>query len=228
MSGDPDERYDFFLSRRGSVAAIAREVADVLTDKGYKVFVQDYDIPLSASLIEKMHRGIERSRDLIILFTSDYDQSPYTRREFSSFEAQRLNSVEERHTILLRCEGLFADWRTYGAVPAVTFSRAAYSEADPLFRKALAARERSLGPEYPDTAMSLNNLALLLKDEGDLAGAHLLYERAVRICEQWAGPNHPDTVTSLNNLGCLLRDQKRSGWAKPPLLLIRRRWDQIM
>jgi menaquinone-dependent protoporphyrinogen IX oxidase len=38
------ERYDFFLSRRGSVAAIAREVADVLTDKGYKVLVQDYDI----------------------------------------------------------------------------------------------------------------------------------------------------------------------------------------
>jgi hypothetical protein len=26
------------------VAAIAREVADVLTEKGYKVFVQDYDI----------------------------------------------------------------------------------------------------------------------------------------------------------------------------------------
>ncbi len=114
MSVDPDERYDFFLSRRGSVAAIAREVADLLADKGYKVFVQDYDIPLSASLIEKMHRGIKRSRDLIILFTSDYDQSPYTRREFSSFEAQRLSSDEERHTILLRCEdvqpeGLFAD-----------------------------------------------------------------------------------------------------------------------
>ena len=26
----PSERYDFFLSRRGSVAAIAQEVADVL------------------------------------------------------------------------------------------------------------------------------------------------------------------------------------------------------
>jgi hypothetical protein len=53
------ERYDFFLSRRGSVAAIAREVADVLTEKGYKVFVQDYDIPLAANLIEEMHEGIK-------------------------------------------------------------------------------------------------------------------------------------------------------------------------
>jgi hypothetical protein len=29
MPTSPDERYDFFLSRRGSVAAVAREVADV-------------------------------------------------------------------------------------------------------------------------------------------------------------------------------------------------------
>jgi hypothetical protein len=35
-SGQSD-RYDFFLSRRGSVAAIAREVADVLTERGYRV-----------------------------------------------------------------------------------------------------------------------------------------------------------------------------------------------
>jgi hypothetical protein len=32
----PGERYDFFLSCRGSVAPIAREVTDVLTEKGYK------------------------------------------------------------------------------------------------------------------------------------------------------------------------------------------------
>jgi hypothetical protein len=55
MSSRSDERYDFFLSRRGSVAAIAREVTDVLTEKGYKVFVQDYDIPLTANFIEEMH-----------------------------------------------------------------------------------------------------------------------------------------------------------------------------
>jgi menaquinone-dependent protoporphyrinogen IX oxidase len=35
--------YDFFLSRRGSIAEIAREVADVLTESGNKIIVQDYD-----------------------------------------------------------------------------------------------------------------------------------------------------------------------------------------
>ena len=37
MPSGPDERYDFFLSRRGSVAAIAREVEHVLAEKGYRV-----------------------------------------------------------------------------------------------------------------------------------------------------------------------------------------------
>ena len=36
MPNGPVERYDFFLSRRGSVAAIAQEVTDVLTEaKGF-------------------------------------------------------------------------------------------------------------------------------------------------------------------------------------------------
>jgi hypothetical protein len=114
MARGPEERYDFFLSRRGSVAAIAQEVANVLTEKGYKVFVQDYDIRLGDSLIEKMHEGVSNSRDLVILFTHDYLRSPYTRKEFTSFEAQRLQSLEERHIVVLRCDdapvvGLLSD-----------------------------------------------------------------------------------------------------------------------
>ncbi|MFY9736481.1 MAG: TIR domain-containing protein, partial [Rhodoplanes sp.] len=102
------------MSRRGSVAAIAREVAEVLTERGYKVLVQDYDIPLGVSFVEAMHEAIVNSRDLIILLTEDYLRSPYTRKEFTSFEAERVTTVEERHIIVLRCEdvplrGLLAD-----------------------------------------------------------------------------------------------------------------------
>src|SRR6185312_8104093 len=92
MPSGPGERYDFFLSRRGSVAAIAREVADVLTEKGYRVLVQDYDILLGASFVDAMHEAVKNSRDLVILFTRDYEQSPYTRKEFTSFEAERAQS----------------------------------------------------------------------------------------------------------------------------------------
>jgi hypothetical protein len=97
MPGAIAERFDFFLSRRGSVAAVTQEVADVLAAADYKVFGQDYDIPLGASFVEAMHDGIKNARCLIILFSGDYERSPYTRKEFTSFEAERLQDERERH-----------------------------------------------------------------------------------------------------------------------------------
>ncbi len=58
--------------------------------------------------------------------------------------------------------------------------------------------------EHPATATSLNNLALLLKDQGDLAGARPLFERALAISEKALGLEHPSTATSLLNLLALL------------------------
>ena len=53
------EKFDFFLSRRGSVGAMAREVADVLIERGYKVVVQDYDFPLGSDFVEAMHETLK-------------------------------------------------------------------------------------------------------------------------------------------------------------------------
>ena len=92
---------------------------------------------------------------------------------------------------------------------------AAYPQARPLFERALAIREKVLGPEHPDTATSLNNLAVLLQDQGDLAGARPLYERALAIREKALGPEHPDTATSLNNLARLLQAQGDLAGARP-------------
>jgi tetratricopeptide (TPR) repeat protein len=93
--------------------------------------------------------------------------------------------------------------------------QAAHEEARPLLERALAIREKVLGSEHPDTAASLNDLAWLLKDEGDLVGARPLYERALAINEKVFGPDHPDTATSLNNFASLLQDQRDLVGARP-------------
>ena len=54
---------------------------------------------------------------------------------------------------------------------------AAYPAARPLYERALAIREKALGPEHPDTATSLDHLASLLQAQGDLNGARPLVER---------------------------------------------------
>ena len=47
---------------------------------------------------------------------------------------------------------------------ALLQEQGALAAARPLYERALAIREKVLGPEHPDTATSLNNLAALLQD----------------------------------------------------------------
>jgi tetratricopeptide (TPR) repeat protein len=84
---------------------------------------------------------------------------------------------------------------------------AAHLQARPLVERALAIFEKALGPDHPNTAVSLSNLGYLLRAQGDLAGARPYYERALAINKKELGPDHPDTATSLNNLGYLLQAQ---------------------
>ena len=90
-----------------------------------------------------------------------------------------------------------------------------YAGAEPLYRGALAIREKAWGPDHPDTATGLNNLAGLLADKGDYAGAEPLYRRALAIREKALGPDHPDTATSLDNLAGLLEDKGDYAGAEP-------------
>ncbi|PZR83845.1 MAG: hypothetical protein DLM68_13770 [Hyphomicrobiales bacterium] len=68
--------------------------------------------------------------------------------------------------------------------PSCFKSRATSPAARPRFERALAIREKALGPERPWTAQSFNNLANLLKDQGDLAGCHFMsaHWRSKRKC----------------------------------------------
>jgi tetratricopeptide (TPR) repeat protein/CHAT domain-containing protein len=90
-----------------------------------------------------------------------------------------------------------------------------YADAEPLFRRALAIREKVLGPEHPHVATSLNNLALLYHHQSRYAEAEPLFKRALVIWEKALGPEHPDVATSLNNLALLYHAQGRYAEAEP-------------
>ncbi|MFM7640403.1 MAG: tetratricopeptide repeat protein, partial [Cyanobium sp.] len=98
------------------------------------------------------------------------------------------------------------------------YVQARYAEVIPLQIQELAWAERGLGPEHPDTATSLNNLAALYNSQGAYAKAEPLYLRALAIREKAQGPDHPDTATSLNNLAGLYESQGAYAKAEPLLL----------
>src|SRR5262245_45216642 len=66
-----------------------------------------------------------------------------------------------------------------------------FSEAIPLARRALALLEKQLGPDHPDVAQLLNNLAELYRNQGRYADAEPLYRRALAIREKALGRDHP-------------------------------------
>jgi hypothetical protein len=57
-----------------------------------------------------------------------------------------------------------------------------------------------LGPEHPDTAASLNNLAVVYDAQGRYAAAAPLHQQALAISERVRGPEHPDTQIVKQNL----------------------------
>ncbi|MGH3769353.1 MAG: tetratricopeptide repeat protein, partial [Pseudonocardiaceae bacterium] len=75
--------------------------------------------------------------------------------------------------------------------------------ARPLYERALTITETTYGPDHPDVANLLNNLALALGALGKPAEARPLYERALTITETAYGPDHPHTATIQRNLEAL-------------------------
>jgi tetratricopeptide (TPR) repeat protein len=66
-----------------------------------------------------------------------------------------------------------------------------------------------LGPDHPDTATSLNNLAYLYQQQGRYSDAEPLLRQALSIREHVFGPEHPDTANSLWWLAVLATQCKR-------------------
>ena len=78
-----------------------------------------------------------------------------------------------------------------------------------MYKRSLAIRERTLGPDHPDVAISLSNLAGLYDKEGRYAEAEPFYQRALTIGENALGNDHPDVALLLSNLAEFYRIQSR-------------------
>src|SRR4030042_2026133 len=88
-----------------------------------------------------------------------------------------------------------------------------YKEAIPFAERALSIYEKALGPDHPNVADSLNNLAALYKALGDYQKAQPLLTRSLAIKEKALSPDHPNVAISLNNLAVIyqaLGDYKKA------------------
>ena len=125
------------------------EVADVLKEKGYKVLVEDYDFRPGASFVEAMHEASRTRATSSSCYTADYEASPYTRKEFTSFEAERWRKAPRSGTSsscavrTCRCADCLSDMSI----------RTSWASHDPQERKrriiAAAERQSQAAPPPP-------------------------------------------------------------------------------
>jgi tetratricopeptide (TPR) repeat protein len=83
-------------------------------------------------------------------------------------------------------------------------------QAESIYRRALAIKETLLGADHPDIAVTLNNLALLLKQQGHPTDAATIYKRALTIFERTVTPTHPNLITCRTNYERLQRRLSQS------------------
>jgi tetratricopeptide (TPR) repeat protein len=72
-------------------------------------------------------------------------------------------------------------------------------EAEQLYRRALALKQRQHGPGHRELAATLNNLATLLREQGRATEALPLYQRALEILERTVEPDHPSLASCRAN-----------------------------
>ena len=59
----------------------------------------------------------------------------------------------------------------YNNLAKVYHAQARYADAEPMYKRSLAIHEKALGPDHPDVALSLNNLASLYQKSGKVEDA---------------------------------------------------------
>ncbi len=121
-------------------------------------------------------------------------------REWAARAFTALERLDVRDTLAADIES------TLGTVAEV---EGKYDEALEHHEKALAEREKKLGPEHTDVAISLNNLGGILYAQGKYAEALGYFDRTEDIFAKRLGASHPHTLsTAFNHTNVLLALEK--------------------
>lgn len=95
----------------------------------------------------------------------------------------------------------------------ILFAQGRLAEREPLYREALAIRQRHFGRDHKAVAETLNNLASAVQDLRDYPQAERLYRECLATAERSVGPHDPHRCNWINNLASLYSETKRPALA---------------
>lgn len=122
------------------------------------------------------------------------------RQLMSHDQFEQADAVLRRSLAILEQTGE-ADVRIAGTLSnlgVAALQRRDYAKSEEYYQRALALRRRSFGPDHPDIALNLNNLANVYKATGDVPRSLETLFEVVSILEKNSGPYN--LVTPLGNI----------------------------
>ena len=73
-------------------------------------------------------------------------------------------------------------------------------QAEQMYKRALAGKEKALGPNHTSTLNTVNNLGNLYSDQGKLDEAEQMYQRALLVYQRIYGPSHERVTATSEKL----------------------------
>jgi CHAT domain-containing protein/tetratricopeptide (TPR) repeat protein len=116
---------------------------------------------------------------------------------------------------------------TLNNLALVYWEQGRYADAEGLYKRALAIREKALGASHPDVAQALNNLAVVYAKQAKYADAEGLYKRALAIWEKALGKDHPTVAKNLHNLAGVYHDQGKYADAEGLYRRVLAIWEKV-
>ena len=95
------------------------------------------------------------------------------------------------------------EWESLTGEVMKLYSAGDYTQGVIVAKRALQVAQQNDGPDHPNVALSLGNLAELYEAQGEYAKAEQLYKRSLKIQEKAFGQNDPFLVPTLLNMASL-------------------------
>ena len=103
-------------------------------------------------------------------------------------------------------EGAVTEWEVLTSEVMKLYSSGDYTQGVKVAKRALQVAQQNDGPDHPNVALSLSNLAELYEAQREYAKAEPLYKRSLEILEKAFGPDDPYLVPTLLNMASLYKN----------------------
>ncbi|OOQ89534.1 hypothetical protein PEBR_07820 [Penicillium brasilianum] len=166
--------------------------------------VQDWCIHLSNT--DKNADSIQRNE--LALISVGHSVLSSHDRNCSELQQRLIPHVNHvRHLDWLSGDIDIAAWNAFNGLGNLYSDQGKLKEAEEMYQRALAGKEKALGPDHTSTLGTVNNLGLLYSNQGKLKEAEEMYQRALAGKEKALGPDHTSTLDTVHNLGGLYKGQ---------------------